>query len=123
MKLQIEQSASRNTITAYGNGYVSVNAVRHTANLIVLPDRLVEGWTPATFDTLTVADFELLVGLDADVVIVGTGDRLRFPPAALRRPFLEARKGLEFMDIGAACRTYNILIGEGRRAAAGLIFS
>ena len=64
MKLQLERNAGLNTFTAYGTGYVSVNGIRHTCNLAVLPDRLIPDWTDATFETLSVGDIELLASLD-----------------------------------------------------------
>ena len=121
MKLQLERSDGLNTFTAYGEGYVSVNGVRHHRNLAVLPDRLLPDWTQATFETLRVADFELLAALDADIILLGTGRRLRFPNPDLLRPLVRLRKGLEVMDLPAACRTYNVLMGEGRKVAAGLL--
>ena len=75
------------------------------------------------FETLGVADFELLAALDAEIVLLGTGNQLRFPRPELLQPLIKAQKGLEVMDIQAACRTYNVLIGEGRRVAAALIFA
>ncbi len=123
MKLQPAQTVGLNTFTAYGEGYVSVNAIRHSSNLVVLPDRLILDWTQATFETLSVADFELLASLDTEIVLLGTGNRLRFPRPELLRPLIQVQKGLEVMDIQAACRTYNVLISEGRKVAAGLIFS
>lgn len=122
MKLQPTQSEGLNTFTAYGDGYVSVNAIRHTDNLIVLPDRLIPAWTPATFATLAIADFESLATLDAEIILLGTGQQLRFPRPELLRPLMAARKGLEAMDLAAACRTYNVLVNEGRKVAAALLF-
>jgi uncharacterized protein len=121
MKLQATPFDGQNTFTAYGAGYASVNSVRHSGNLIVLPDRLIPAWTQATSETLAIADFELLAGLDAEIILLGTGDRLRFPRPELLRPLMAARKGLETMDLAAACRTYNVLISEGRRVAAALL--
>lgn len=121
MRLQLERSEGLNTFTAYGEGYVSVNGVRHHGNLAVLPDRLLPDWTQATFETLRVADFELLASLDAEIVLLGTGRQLRFPSPELLRPLLQAQKGLEVMDVPAACRTYNILMAEGRKVAVGLL--
>ena len=123
MKLQLDQNDGRNVFTAYGEGYVSVNAVRHTTNVLVLPDRLLPEWTHAAFDTLSVADFEILAALDSEIILLGTGNQIRFPHPELLRPLMQVRKGIEVMDIQAACRTYNVLIGEGRKAAAALIFS
>ncbi len=121
MKLQLDRSAGLNTFTAYGEGYVSVNGVRHNCNLAVLPDRLLPNWTPATFATLSIADLELLASLDAEIILLGTGMQLRFPSPDLLRPLVRAQKGLEVMDLPAACRTYNVLLGEGRKVAVGLL--
>ena len=123
MKLQPERIVGLNIFTAYGEGYVSVNAVRHTSNLIVLPDRLVEAWTTARFETLSTADFAQLATLDAEVILLATGDQLRFPPATLLQPLVQAQKGIEVMDIKAACRTYNVLVSENRKVAAALLFA
>jgi uncharacterized protein len=122
MKLQPTPFEGLNTFTAYGEGYVSVNAVRHNGNLIVLPDRIIPAWTQATFDALGNADFELLATLDAEIILLGTGKTLRFPRPELLRPLTAARKGLEAMDLAAACRTYNVLVSEGRKVAAALLF-
>ena len=123
MKLQPTPSDGRNIFTAYGDGYVSINAVRFSNNLVVLPERLIEKWTEASFTTLTANDFDFLASLDAEIVLLGTGNQLRFPRPELLQPLMQARKGLEVMDIQAACRTYNVLVSEGRNVAAALIFS
>lgn len=123
MKLQPAQTDGLNTFTAYGEGYVSVNGIRHNYNIIVLPNRLITEWTPADFDSLSIADFELLAGLDAEIILLGTGSKLRFPRPELMQPLVQAQKGLEVMDLQAACRTYNILAGEGRKVAVGLLLA
>ena len=123
MKLEIAPTEGKNTVTAYGEDYVSINAVRHNGNLVVLPDRLIERWTEAGFETLNVADFELLAALDSEIILLGTGKQLRFPRPELLQPLIKAQKGIEVMDIQAACRTYNVLVSEGRSVAAALIFA
>ena len=123
MKLTLSHTDFQNTFTAYGEDYVSVNAIRHTRNLLVLPDRIIPDWTQASFETLSVADFEFLASLDTEILLLGTGPKLRFPLPGLMQPIMKSRKGLEVMDIQAACRTYNLLISEGRKAAACLIFN
>ncbi|MEF8728290.1 MAG: Mth938-like domain-containing protein [Accumulibacter sp.] len=123
MKLQSTRTGNLNTFTAYGEDHVVVNGIRHACNLAVLPDRLLPDWTRARFETLSIADFELLAGLDADIVLLGTGKRLRFPRPELLQPLIRAQRGLEVMDLAAACRTYNLLVGEGRRVAAGLLLA
>lgn len=123
MKLQLAKTDGLNTFTAYGEGYVSVNGIRHEHNVAVLPDRLIPEWTRASFDSLTLADFELLAGLGAEIILLGTGNQLRFPRPELLQPLVRAQKGLEVMDVPAACRTYNILISEGRKVAVGLLLA
>ena len=122
MKLQLAQPEGWNTFTAYGDDYVSVNAVRHKSSLVVMPFRLIENWTSASVETLAITDFELLASLETEIILLGTGNRLQFPRPELLQPLMSARKGLEVMDIHAACRTFNILVGEKRKVAAALIF-
>ena len=86
------------------------------------PDRIVEGWAAAGFAGLDQAEMRRLVELAPELVLLGTGARQRFPAAALLGPLLDARIGFEIMDLQAACRTYNILMAEGRRVAAALLF-
>jgi uncharacterized protein len=123
MKLQLAKTDGLNTFTAYGEGYVSVNGTRHNCNIAVLPGRLIPAWTQADFDSLAVADFELLAGLDAEIILLGTGNKLRFPRPELMQPLIKAQKGLEVMDLQAACRTYNMLATDGRKVAVGLLLA
>ena len=124
MKLHQSGPSGINTFTGYGDGFVLVNGQRHDGSLIVLPER-VQPWRATSFDALTAADLEVLTGLDSEVLLLGTGPQLRFPRAELWRPvsrrLAEARVGLEVMDAQAACRTYNILVAEGRKVAAALL--
>lgn len=123
MKLQLTQTAGANTFTAYGEGYVSVNAVRHTHNILVMPGQIIPDWTSASCASLSVADFARLAGLESEIILLGTGSELRFPRPELLQPLHQARKGIEIMTLAAACRTYNILVSEGRKVAAALLFS
>lgn len=123
MKLEPARSDGRNLITAYGEAYVTVNATRYAGNVVVLPDRIIPDWTAASFDTLTPADFEFLAGLGNAILLLGTGPQLRFPRPELLAPLARRNKSLEVMDLRAACRTYNLLIGEGRDAVAALLLS
>lgn len=121
VKLHLERPGMMNFITAFDSQYVQVNQTRHASSLIVLRDRLVDHWPVRSLEDLTEADFETLAGLGAEIVLLGTGRSLRFPHARLTSRLLSRRIGLEVMDTGAACRTYNILSGEGRSVAAALI--
>ena len=82
---------------------------------------LVDGWTANSFDTLNEADFAFIADSGVEIALLGTGDSLRFPPQALMRPLAERQIGLDVMDTQAACRTYNILIVEGRKVGAFLL--
>jgi uncharacterized protein len=121
LKLHRSVTVGVNVFTAYGEGYVMVNGERHVSNLIVLPDRLLP-WGAASFAALSAEDFAPLADLGLELVLLGTGPRLRFPPPSLTRALAEARVGLEVMDLQAACRTYNILVAEERKVAAALLF-
>lgn len=123
MKLQLANSDGRNVFTASGDDYVSVNAIRHTKNVLVLPDQVIPAWTQGGFDTLGVSEFELLAALDTEIILLGTGNQIRFPRPELLQPLMRAHKGLEVMDVRAACRTFNVLVSEGRKVAAALILS
>ena len=119
MKLHLTRSEGRNLFTGYGDGDVKVNDERHQGSLIVAPDRL-ETWEPESFDALAPDHLRALLGFNPEIVILGTGERLRFPPSQLARILAEAAVGFEVMDTKAACRTYNILMGEGRRVVAAI---
>jgi uncharacterized protein len=80
-----------------------------------------EAWACSRFEDLTPAHFEQLAQLDAELIIFGSGARNRFPPPAWLAPLMARRLGLETMDTPAACRTFNILAGEGRNVVAALI--
>jgi len=123
LKLHLSNVSGINAFTGYGEGYVMVNRQRYERSLVVLPDRLVTDWQPAGFDQLNAADFDRLAELAPEIVLLGTGARLRFPRPELSRALMQARIGLEVMDIQAACRTFNILAAEERKVAAALLFS
>ena len=125
MKLYQDNNANLNVVTGYGDDHVMVNKVRHDGNLILTAGQIRTGWAPdarGDLGTLRVEDLAAVAELRPEIVIVGTGLRQRFPAPALLRPLIEARIGFEFMDLPAACRTYNILVGEGRSVAVALLF-
>jgi uncharacterized protein len=121
MKLHLDNPSSRNLVTGYGAGYVAINHRQYEANLILLPDRIVESWGSGGFEALAESDFEAVRALGPEILLLGTGNRQRFPAPSLLRPLIEARIGYEVMDLPAACRTFNILMAEGRLVAAALL--
>ncbi|MHB8455209.1 MAG: Mth938-like domain-containing protein [Acidiferrobacterales bacterium] len=121
MKIHLQAPDGNNIIRNYGPGQVIVNQDVYSASLVVLPDRIIPNWPPRLFGELAAAHFESLAALAPELVILGTGRRLRFPQAALTAPLVQVNIGWEVMDTAAACRTYNILMGEGRNVAAALL--
>ena len=121
MKLHASGPSGVNTITGYGEGYVMVNGARRSSSVVVMPDRT-EEWPVTRFDDLRAEDFAFLRDLQAEIVLLGTGARQRFPHPRLTASLAEAGIGLEVMDVQAACRTYNILVAEERKVAAALLF-
>jgi len=121
MHIQLETGGQANLIRTYTPGLISVNQDSYTRSLIVLPGQIVSDWPPQNFAELTAAHIGILVSLRPELLILGTGRRQRFPPAAVLAPLATAGIGWEVMDTGAACRTYNILMSEGRNVAAALL--
>ncbi len=121
MKLHAQTSSALNTVTAYGPGYIEVNRVRHAGHLLLLPDQPVRAWAVRGFDALLAGDLERLLALQPELVVLGTGPHHRLLAPALAAPLLRAGVGIESMDTGAACRTYNLLQSEGRMVLAALL--
>jgi uncharacterized protein len=122
LKLHSSDSSNvLNTVTAYGDGYIEINKVRYEHSVLVMPEGTVVRWDVARFEDLTPEHFARLLEMGAEVVVFGTGNRLRFPHPRLAAPLTEKRIGVEAMALQAACRTYNILMMEGRKVAAALL--
>jgi uncharacterized protein len=112
------------SITAYGAGWVAVDGERHSASLLLSANGALEPWECPRFEALTAAHFERLLNLGSEppeLVVFGSGERLRFVRPALLQGLMARRIGVETMDTAAACRTYNILAAEGRRVVAALL--
>jgi len=120
MKMHLDNTAGAYRITGYGAGYVAVNGESLTRSFIVTPETLITDWSPQHVDELNEAAFEAVARLSPGVVLLGTGVEQRFPPSSLLAPLLGQGIGIEVMTTAAACRTYNILVAEGRSVVAGL---
>lgn len=92
-----------------------------TTSFIIAPQRLIRDWPPQRFEELAEAHLHLITTLDPEVVVLGSGQRIRFPSQAWLKAFYQRGVGVEIMDNGAACRTYNVLMGEGRNVVAAII--
>ncbi len=122
MKLHAERIEGTNAIARHGPDGVLVNGRQHTHSVVVPWMGAVTAWPVSCFDALDANHFEALAELAPELVIFGSGARLRFPPPRALRPLIERRIGIETMDTAAACRTYNVLLSEGRTVVAALLF-
>ena len=121
MKFERDDGEGRNTFTGYGEGHVMVNGRRHSSSLVVTGDRIVTDWPAASVESLTADHLAAIVELRPEIVLLGTGSKFTFPDQSLLAPLYKAGIGVEVMDTPAACRTYNILLGEGRNVLAALV--
>ena len=123
MKLHLAAGDGRNRFTGYGDGYVAVNGQRYDHSLVITPDAIHESWRVDGFASLSTAHIKFVLDLKPEIVILGTGASQRFPAPVLILEFATARIGLEVMATPAACRTYNILLAEGRAVIAALLLN
>ena len=125
VKLHPDPITGANAITGHGRGFVAINGGNISHPVIVLPDKLINPWPitspSASALSLCIADFATVIDLKPELVVFGSGAFFRFPDRRIMAAFAEARIGFEVMDTPAACRTYNVLMSEGRRIAATLL--
>ena len=114
MKLQPDPKEALNTVTRYEAQYIEINEIRFNQSIIVMPLGAVEAWSVKSFNDLSRHDFSKIIEKKPALVIFGSGQRIRFPVPSLLQDLIQARIGFETMDTRAACRTYNILMSEGR---------
>lgn len=121
MKFSEADTSGGLLIRGYGAEGVVVNNRVYASSLIVTRQRVIPDWRPRAASDLRAEDFSLLVQIEPQILILGTGEQQVFPEPAHYWPILERGIGIEIMDSGAACRTYNIIMAEGREVAAALI--
>jgi uncharacterized protein len=121
MKLHANRSLALNTVTAYGPGWIEINAQRYAHAILVQPQGEVLPWVRVGIEALEADHFDALAAAQPEVVLLGTGALQRFPSPRITAGLLRQRIGVEAMDTGAACRTYNILMTEGRKVLAALL--
>ncbi len=120
MKLQADPFDVQ-SINAYGVGWVAVNGVRHTSSRVIGSHGENFAWDCARFEDLSAEHFKKLIATRPELVLFGSGKSLRFARPGLQQALMQARIGFETMDTSAACRTYNILAGEGRHVVVALL--
>ncbi len=118
MKFALTDQESGYFIQAYREQQIIIDDLTYANSLVVLPNQLIPDWPVHRASDLAEAHFSALLETKPDLVLLGTGDTQHFPPPKLYRSLISAGIGVEVMATSAACRTYNILAGEGRRVAA-----
>ena len=121
MKLQSDPHSGANTITGYGDGYVEINQTPYAHAVLLSSDGAISAWPAQSFDSLEASHFAQMVDLKPELILIGTGSKQRFPKPELLKSLILAKIGFEIMDSQAACRTYNILVSEGRQVLLALI--
>lgn len=121
MKFTLETGGPANVITARGPGEVRVRERAFTASVVLTASEALPDWPARDAATLAVEHIEAVLALGPDLVVLGTGERQVFPPPAVLAYAARRGVGIEVMDNAAACRTYNVLLHEGRNVALALI--
>jgi len=121
MKFAQDSQEDGYVITAYDENSVSINGKTFSQSLVIANTRLKENWDVSGIELLTPNHIETVLSFQPELIIIGTGSRLVFPAIEIYSGIIEHGIGVDFMDTGAACRTYNILMSEGRDVVAGLI--
>ncbi len=120
MKLQPDRIETQ-SVTGYGPGWIAIQGEKISHSVLISSSGLRVDWRCKAFTDLSSEHFAQLEALDVELVIFGSGQKLRFVPTAWAAGLMQRHIGLETMDTQAACRTYNILAGEGRKVAAALL--
>jgi len=121
MQFAREDCNSGLMIRACDIGQVTIGPQNYQRSLILTPERIIPDWRPQQVTDITEQDFDSILSLQVEIILLGTGTRLCFPSAQLTAYVLATGIGLEVMDTAAACRTYNILLSENRRVVAALL--
>jgi uncharacterized protein len=123
MKFSLNPTAQQNIVKAYSPTQLRVGEKTLTRSCVLKADQLMEDWRPQHLDELTIDDLEPVLALQPEILLLGSGIRQKFPPPALMDAVLKRGIGIEVMDTGAACRTYNVLVSEDRNVVAALFIA
>ncbi len=121
MKIELDTNITgKYKIDAYSTGCVKISNKIYTSSLIVSPENIIENWPPKDYSSLTAEDFEQVISFSPEIVLLGTGLQIHFPPDKITDLLTTREIGFEVMDTGAVCRSYNFLLGEDRHVVAAL---
>jgi len=122
MKFAEEDPTAGYFITAYDETCIQINGKNFASSVIIAPDAVDFNWPPTSIENLLSEHFDRIIEFKPELVLLGTGQKQSFPAVETYAALIQLGIGVDVMDTGAACRTYNILMSEGRRVIAGLIF-
>lgn len=123
MRLALDTSSTANQISHYGDGQFTIHQRNYRQNLVISSNKLLTPWTQKTITELTIDDLTPILSCQPKIILLGTGDTLVFPHPSLVAHIQTLGIGCEVMDTAAACRTFNVLVSEGRNVVAGLLLS
>ncbi|MFO7306472.1 MAG: Mth938-like domain-containing protein [Gammaproteobacteria bacterium] len=123
MKLTDELTPGANTVRSYGPGEIRVGDIVLTRSCLITATELVTDWRPTSVDDLEISDLDPILALEPEIVVLGVGERQRFPRMEWTAALLQRGVGCEVMITGAACRTYNVLVSEDRRVVAAFLLA
>ena len=121
MKFAEDNQDEGYVITAYDSTNIVINGKSFRQSLIIAGDQVHDSWGVESISSLTNEHVDTILSFEPELILIGTGSDLTFPAVEAYAAIISAGIGVDFMDTGAACRTYNILMGEGRGVVAGLI--
>ncbi len=121
MKLTDERTPGANTVRSYAPGEVRIGEVVLRRSCLVSATQIVPDWRPQSIDALELTDLDAILALEPEIVVLGVGERQRFPRPEWTAALLARGIGCEVMVTGAACRTFNVLVSEDRRVVAALL--
>ena len=121
MHFSREDCNSELIVRSCDDGQITVGQQSYRRSLILTPERVIPDWRPRRYREITEQDFDIVLSMQPEIILLGTGATLSFPAAKLSATILATGTGFEVMDTAAACRTYNILLSERRKVIAALL--
>lgn len=122
MKIELDIPApDRNIIESYSSAGIIINKVLYQHSIIIRAGESIEDWPPSSLADLLPTHFDRIIELAPELVLLGTGCRLQFPPQEVLAALMSRQIGIEVMDTAAACRAYNFIAGEGRKVVAAML--
>ena len=123
MKFSEDLNSGSQVIDRYDDESITINEKMFTQSLIVSNFQIIENWPVNEINDLSNQSLQAIIELQPEVIIIGTGKQILFPRPENYSSVINMGIGIEFMNTGAACRTYNVLLSEDRKVAAGIIIA